>query len=390
LTRALFISNGWSTTKQGPTISGGDVRWLEIARKWQKLGLQIHVLTQKAGKEFCEKMDLQGEIHYHFMPSFRSSDKIGSIKRVLNAFRVPKELENFDGIIYSSTELAYDVIPGMFIKRKNPKSSFVVVSHFVAPLRRKGTSFLNSLLLFLGQRLGYFIAKRYANLILAVSHPTKQALVKKIRVSEELIKVVSCGLDYPKIREIAAQVKEKRYDGIFMKRLEATKGVFDIVEIWKEVVKEAPSVKLILVGNVYEKTLAKLNEMIKDDFLQENVIIIDPIYEREQKIITLCQSKLFLLPSHEENWAIVIGEALGCGTPVICYELQEIKPIWQDKIIWIRKEDKKAFANAIITLLRDNQKQEVMKKTGVEFVKKYDWKQIAEDELNLIGQQGAI
>jgi hypothetical protein len=66
LRRELFISNGWETTKQGPTISGGDVRWLEIAKEWQKLGIQIHILTQKAGKEFCEKMDLQGEIHYHY------------------------------------------------------------------------------------------------------------------------------------------------------------------------------------------------------------------------------------------------------------------------------------------------------------------------------------
>jgi glycosyltransferase involved in cell wall biosynthesis len=384
LRRALFISNGWETTKQGPTISGGDVRWLEIAKEWQKLGIQIHILTQKAGKEFCEKMDFQGEIHYHFMPSSRDYNKIGSIKRVLNAFRVPNELEDFDGIIYSSTELAYDVIPGTFIKRKNPKSSFVVVSHFVAPLRRKGTSVLNSLLLFLGQRLGYFIAKRYTNLILAVSHSTKEALVKKIHVPKELIRVVPCGLDYQRIREIAAQVKEKQYEGIFMKRLEATKGVFDVIEIWKEVVKQDPSIKLILVGNVSEKNFAKLNLMIKDGPLEENVIIKGPIYEFEQKITTMCQSKLFLLPSHEENWAIVIGEALGCGTPVICYELQEIKPIWQDKIMWIRKDDKKAFAHTILALLKDNEKQETMEKTGVEFVKKYDWRQIAEDELNLI------
>ena len=385
MTKVLFISTGLEKIRDGPVISGGDVRWLEIAKEWQKLGIQIHILTdQNAGKEFCEKMKLQGEIHYHFMRYSLEYNKIGSIMRVVNSFRIPKELKNFDGIIYSSTEIAHDVIPGMLIKRKNPKSTFVVVSHFVAPLRRKGSSVLNSLMFFLGDRLGYFVAKRYANLILAVSHPTKEAILREIGVPEEILRVVSCGLDYHRIREIATQVKEKQYEGIFMKRLEATKGVFDIIEIWKEVVKKCPSFKLILVGNVSEKNCAKLNQMIKDYSLQKNVVIKGPIYEFEQKINVLCHSKLFLLPSHEENWAIVVGEALGCGTPVICYGLQEIKPIWEDKVIWIQKDDKKAFATAILKLLEDNQKQEMMQKMGVEFVERYDWRKIAEDELNLV------
>jgi glycosyltransferase involved in cell wall biosynthesis len=384
LKKALFISNGWQTSKDGPVVSGGDVRWVEIAKQWQQLGIEIHILTQDAGREFGIKMDLRGEIHYHFMPSSEKYDKIGSIRRVLNSFRIPEELKSFDGTIYSTTELAYDVMPGMFIKRKNPHCSFIVVAHWVAPLRRKGNSFLSGLMFFLGQRLGYLIAKRYTNLILAVSHPTKEAILQEIKVPDETIRVVSCGVDYGKIREIASQTNVKLYEGIFMKRLEATKGVFDVIRIWKEILKECPSMKLVLVGNATEKTRAKLDQLIKDESLQQNVIINGPIYEFEQKIRILCESKLFLLPSHEENWAIVIGEALGCGIPVICYGLHEIKPIWEDKIIWIQKGDIKAFAAAVLALLKDNQRQETMENKGIEFVKKYDWRQIAEDELNLI------
>jgi glycosyltransferase involved in cell wall biosynthesis len=380
----LFISNGWATSKDGPVISGGELRWLEIAKQWQKLGVEIHILTQKVGREFCAKMDLRGEVHYHFMPPTLEYNTTGSIRRVVNSFRIPKELNSFDGIIYSVTELAHDVMPGMFIKRKNPQCSFVVVAHRVSPLRRKGNSFLGPLMYFLGQRLGYLIAKRYTNLILAVSQGTKERILKKIKVSDEIITVVSNGLPYDEIREIATQSKEKLYEAIFLKRLEPSAGVFDVIRIWKEVVKESTSMKLILVGHVSERTLAKLNQMIKDDSLQQNVIINGPIYEFEQKIRTLCKSKLFLLTSHEENWAIAIGEALACGTPVICYELQEIKSIWEDKIMWIPKGDRKAFANAILKLLKDSRRQETMEKAGVEFVKKYDWRQIALDELNLI------
>jgi glycosyltransferase involved in cell wall biosynthesis len=382
--KALFISNGIVMARDGPQIGGGEVRWIEIARKWQSLGIEIHILTQMAGKAFCERMGLRGEIRYHFMPSSIAYSRIGAINRAVNSIKLPKDLENFTGIIYATTELAHDVIPGTLIKRKNPQSVFAVVAHWVAPLRREGTSFLNILMFFLGQRVGYFLTKKYADLVLAVSYPTKEAIMKKIKLSEESLEVVPCGVDYQKIRQIATQVKEKIYEGIFMKRLEGTKGVFDVVRIWKEVVNEFPDFKLILVGNSTEKTIAKLNQLIEDNALQHNIIINGPIYEFERKIRTLSESKLFLLPSYEENWAIVIGEALACGTPVICYDLPEIKPVWEDKIMWVRKADKEAFATAILTLLEDNQRQEMMKKSGLEFLKRYDWRQIAEDELKFI------
>jgi len=58
--KALFIANGININEGKPGISGGDIRWIEIARRWQEMGLEIHVLTQNAGRELCKKL---GKVH---------------------------------------------------------------------------------------------------------------------------------------------------------------------------------------------------------------------------------------------------------------------------------------------------------------------------------------
>ncbi|MBO8161811.1 MAG: glycosyltransferase family 4 protein [Thermosipho sp. (in: Bacteria)] len=379
--KVLFIANGMGIENGKPGISGGDMRWIEIAKKWGGMGIEVHVLTQDAGIDLCKRVGLTAEFHKMEMPSEYSIN--GYLLRALNSFRLPKEFTRFEGIIYSSTEHWYDVIPGALVKRKNPRSKFVVVAHWVAPLIRTGTSIMNSILFYINQHMGYFVGKRYADIFLAVSEPTGNDL-KRIGISESKIKVVEAGVDYEKIRRIASRVKEKEFDGVFMKRFDGPKGVFDAVEIWENVVSEIPDVKLILIGHGTKANINKLEMMIREKKLEENVRILGPIYDPEEKFRILAKSKVFLLPSYEENWAIVIGEALAIGLPVVCYDLPEIRPIWEDNVIWIPKGNKEEFAKKVVELLQNSDLRELFSKRGIKFVKKYDWDEIARRELQSI------
>ncbi|BAD85912.1 glycosyltransferase, family 4 [Thermococcus kodakarensis KOD1] len=379
--RALFIANGIGAENGKPGISGGDIRWIEIAKKWQEMGIEIHVLTQDAGIELCKRVGLTAEFHRMKMPSEYSIR--GYLLRALNSFRIPQELMRFEGIIYASTEHWYDVIPGALIKRKNPQNRFAIVAHWVAPLIRKGTSAINSILFYINQRVGYFVGKRYSDVFLAVSKPTGNDL-KRIGIPESKIRVVEAGVDYERIRQISSKIKEKQFDGVFMKRFDGTKGVFDVVEIWEHVVSEIPDAKLILIGHGTKTNVNKLERMIKDKKLEENVKILGPIYDFEEKFKTLAKSKVFLLPSYEENWAIVIGEAMAAGLPVVCYDLPEIRPIWKDNVIWIPRGNKKEFAKKVVELLENENVGKRVGENGARFVKRYDWRKIAGKELMII------
>jgi glycosyltransferase involved in cell wall biosynthesis len=69
-----------------------------------------------------------------------------------------------------------------------------------------------------------------------------------------------------------------------------------------------------------------------------------------KKFAMIARAKVLLLPSHDENWSIVIGEALACGTQVVAYDLEQIRPIWGDRVNWIREGDIQTFANSVIGL----------------------------------------
>lgn len=379
--KILFIMNGIGSENNLPGISGGDVRWVEIAKIWQKQGHEIHVFTPQAGKDFCEKMGLNAFFHIFGVPNEYGIKTY--IFRALKSFLIPKSLKSSFDIIYSSTEHWYDVIPAIKIKKNNKTVRWGAVVHWVAPLKRKGTDFLSGLLFYINQRVGYHYIKKLADVVLAVSDSTAES-VREIGIAENRIFSVACGMDYDKIHVITKEVNQKEYDAIFMKRFDGTKGVFDLPEIWREVVNEKNNAKIGLIGFGTKKVIEKLERLIEFNNLQKNIEIIGPIYDFKEKFLTLAKSRLFILPSYEENWAIVIGEAMAAGLPVLCYDIKEIKPIWQDKIIWIPMGNKKQFANEINHLLSDENLRENLSKEGSDFIKKYDWKQIAENELDIL------
>ncbi|MGQ9744216.1 MAG: glycosyltransferase family 4 protein [Candidatus Bathycorpusculaceae bacterium] len=382
----LFIMNGIGAVRGFPGISGGDVRWIEIAKFWREAGYNIHVLTPEAGIKLCKKLGLDATFHIFNVPNDYSLKTY--LLKFVKSIYIPKTLENFHGIIYSTTEHVYDVCPAVKIKENSEGNIWIAVVHWVAPLKRKGTNWLNSILFFFNQQMGFRYIKNRADLVLAVSKITAEH-VKRRGIKHNVFSV-DCGVAYQEIRQVAAKVKSKRYEAVFMKRFDGTKGVFDIVEIWKEVVKIKPEAKLGMMGLGTKKVMDKLRSMVRNYNLQDNVDFLGSIYDFETKISLLASSKLFVLPSYEENWAIVIGEAMAAGTPVLCYDLSEIRPIWGDNVVWVPKGDKKKFANKIIEFLDSEQARNRLSEAGIRFIKRYDWQKIADEEMKLILSIGNI
>lgn len=376
----LFIMNGVGEVDGFHGISGGDVRWIEIAKRWQKNGHEIHVLTPEVGIKLCRTLGLNATFHIFDVPNDYSLKTY--ILRFMKSTYIPKTLENFHGIVYSITEHVYDVYPAAKIKENNKDNIWVAVVHWIAPLHRKGTSLLNGILFFFNQQMGLRYIKKRSDLVLAVSKITSEN-VKRKGIKHNVFSV-DCGVTYQEIRQVAAKINNKQYDAIFMKRFDGTKGVFDIIEIWKEVVKTKHEAKLGMIGLGKKEVMERLREMVENYNIENNVDFLGPIYDFETKFSLLASSKLFVLPSYEENWAIVIGEAMAAAVPVLCYDLPEIRPIWEDKVVWIPKGDKRQFANEIIELLNDEQSRNRLAEAGIQFIKKYDWQRIADEEIKLI------
>jgi len=233
----------------------------------------------------------------------------------------------------------------------------------------------------ISERLGLILAYLLADSLFPVSAATYNDMYKS-RFRGRKIKTVKCGVNLSEIESLIDKGQEKIYDAVFLKRIQAVKGIFDLIDIWEIVVKKLPQEKLIIIGNGIDEVEAK--KLVTEKKLDENIKFLGAIYDLKEKYNYLAQSKLFLLPSYEENWAIVVGEALACGTPVMVYRLKELEEVWKDSITYINISNKEAFAEKIVDFLTNNSEYEERSRQGIEYVKQYDWAQIAFEEMDFI------
>jgi len=382
--KALFVMNGASFGSSGsPNVSGGDLMLIEIAKRWTQRGVEVHFLTSSAGKELCDKLGLKAVYHLS-----HSSTKLSISRYIFIALRsavartTTKAKTIFD-IVYSSNEHLYDVLPAFKMKKRNVE--WVAMVHFVPPppWTRVKAGKLNAILYYLNHMLGALIIRNNADLVFAVSQTTASDYIRKLKFDGKKVVAVAGGVNYGSIRAIADSTREKNYDAIFMKRLQPMKGVFDVIKVWRQVVNASPNAKLLILGDGPADVVARMHRMITELGLVENIEMIGPVYDIEEKISLLARSKLFLLPSYEENWAIVIGEALTVGLPVVAYDLLELKEIWGEHVLWIPKGNVEVFAAEVINLLSNDKSYQKLVGNGINLMKQFDWDNIAKRELDL-------
>ncbi len=378
--RILFILSGvWYDPLGEPVVSGGDVVIVEIARRWAKYGF-IHVLTSAAGKDLCYRMGLRAE--YHEFAHYEKLGIPGRLAETLSVSALSRRLElrentRFD-LVCSSCEHLNDVLPALQLKKSTPAAVWVAIVHFVvpSPSHRWKAGMLRSILYFLNHRLGATMIRMGADLIVAVSEKTASEYVTRLGFSQNRVMPIPGGLDFDLIQKTASAVSTKEYDAIFMKRLHPMKGALEVLEIWRNVVNLMPAAKLLIAGGGTREMVNKVNDTVTRLGLGQNIVIRGSIYDQREKIRALAKSRVFLLPSFEENWALVIGEALAAGLPVVAYSLPEIRQVWGEHVVWIPKGDKIGFSKATSEILLKAGKTGLPQ--NLDFLREYDWNSIAD------------
>lgn len=384
--KVLFIIN-WMTKSNGKVgISWGDIRLFEVMKNMDQV--EKHILTTTNWLSAMEKLGISCDektiINYEVNP-WAFSNLWVSLISFFKSYRKIK-LEK-DDIIYSSCEHLYDVLPAMKMKIFK-KAKWYAVYHWVEDYpwkdKRGNTPFVPRYLYWLNRAFSGFLIKLFASKILAVSEPTKEKLISMKKIKPERIKAVDCWVNYEKIIEVRKKYESEKwteFDAVFMKRLNYWKWVSDLLEIWKKVSKVKKDAKLWVIWEGSEDILEKINAFIKENNLENNIKLFGVVYDFEEKFRIINSSKLFILPSHEENWAIVIWEAMAIWAPVLVYDLPEITPIWKDNVEWVERFDTNQFSEKILKYLWDeNLRKQKMEKADT-FIPSLDWKNIANNEL---------
>lgn len=169
----------------------------------------------------------------------------------------------------------------------------------------------------------YFVA--HVDLFWAGGTRAKEYLMQ-LGAPEKKIQLLHNSIDIDfftkKAQEFSAGEKQKLKNKLglktskvilFIGQLIERKGVFELLEGFSSYQKTDPDVSLLFVGSGQEKE--KMQKIIKEQDIQ-NVFFGGFVqYEETYKYYAI--SDLFILPSHEEVWGLVINEAAACGLPII-------------------------------------------------------------------------
>jgi glycosyltransferase involved in cell wall biosynthesis len=149
----------------------------------------------------------------------------------------------------------------------------------------------------------------------ALFHVTSEEEVEALRDFglDQPAALIPNGVQLPEPYDPEASLSERRR-ALFLSRLHPKKGLPMLLKAWAEVRPE--NWELVLVGPSEENHRDDLEEQVRRHELGKMVRFAGAVPE-EEKWEVYRKSDLFVLPSHSENFGIVVAEALAAGLPAI-------------------------------------------------------------------------
>lgn len=372
----LFVFNAFAS--ESGAMAGGDIHAVKLIQYLDSLGTGVTVLCSKdfpaVGSLGNSKILNYPSIPFekYFYRSIFGIFTVFCYRAILTVFML---LGKDYQVVIPTSALFPDVAPLLFLKRKT--LSITYLHHIISEQNRTGFYSVVTKRL---EKLIFWILKVRKSYIMTVSEKNKITLVQKYGFDKDKIYVTKNGLDLEFIEKIKVQ-GETHYDMCFCGRIYKTKGIYDLLEVIKIIKKTYLDVKCVLIGDGGER--AVYESIIREDGLEKNIILLGYVSE-EEKYVVMKSSKVFVLPSHEEGWGIVIGEAMACKVPVVVYKLDDIVDIWADNVSWVRCFDTVDFADKVLELLWDKKKAEEISDKAYRFVQKLNWNSALEKESEMI------
>jgi len=204
----------------------------------------------------------------------------------------------------------------------------------------------------------------YANLIVVPSAGIKQHLVKIFGSKEEKIRIISNPLNPVNINRFKNEVINRKVLGKYILaigRLTKEKNFSLLLKAYA-LIHEDIEEKLVILGEGEDKEACK--KLAKNLGIHKRVLF--PGFQKNPYKF-MKNASIFVLSSLWESFAIVLAEAMACGTPVISTDCpsgpNEI--ITNDKNgILVPSNDEKALAQAMLHLLNDKNLRIKFSKAG--------------------------
>ncbi len=367
------------------SISGVLKHYAYMANEWIAQGHHVDFLVARAGFPQFEKLSPEAGLV--------SSDDLFSANRHLSktwtyfpayawrcctAHTLP--LQRTYDVVYASGQFIVEIYCAQVMALRNRCPWVAKVQHVLASQPKRG-GLINNLFL-KTERLAAKAMHDEAGAVMCLSQTVQddyRDLERSLDLDPTDTKQIGCGIDVEAI--ISHHPQEKEFDVAFMGRMHEQKGVFELPEYWQAVLRAKPDARMVVIGEGPHRE--GMQKKFAEMGLLDSVIITGGISEKEKDHF-LSQSRIGLSLSYEEGWGLSITEFLAFGMPVVAYELPVFSQVFPTQLESVIRGDHQAAAGETIALLNNPLRLKKRGKDGREFVRKYDYRQFAMQELEVL------
>ena len=285
-------------------------------------------------------------------------------------------------VIYSASDFWPDVLPAAILHWKHPRAVWVAGLYFFAPTpwpsardrAYRGNYRLptiRSLAYYFSQLPAVWMLKKWADLLLVANDLDVQRLEGEGRASGTM-QALYGGVDLETIDQTLPD-ETRRYDGCFVGRFHRQKGVIELIHIWKWVCEKKPDARLAVIGKGDVREERALREAVASCGLQRQVEILGYL-DGAPKYRVLKASRVFLHTPVLDTGGMAAAEGMGCGLPVVGFDLPGYRYIYPKGMVKVPINDVKAFAEAVLGLLSDASAYQRWAKEARAFSAGWDWR----------------
>ena len=173
----------------------------------------------------------------------------------------------------------------------------------------------------------------------------------------------------PELARAAFNIDPARPVVLFLSRLHVKKGVHILVDALKILAGRGVGAQLLIAGTGDEQYIRQITDQIAALGLTDRARLLGMV-KGEEKVSLYQAADLFALPTSQENFGLVLPEALACATPAITTKGVDTWPELQATgSTLIVDQTPEAFAGAIAQLLPDPELRRQMGRKGREWVR---------------------
>lgn len=148
----------------------------------------------------------------------------------------------------------------------------------------------------------------------------------------------------------------EKFEVLFLGLIGNRKGIFDVISIWPEILKQIPYARLLIGGN---GEIDRAHDMIKELGISESVNLLGWI-DGQQKYQLIANSDVFVLPSYNEGLPMSVLEAMSFSRAVISSNVGGIPELIHHNVdgFIINPGDKKNLLDYLSLLATDGMLRE--------------------------------